>query len=135
MAGVSVAAPPISDLFPSQPNVDDIGPRSSLKFPGWADLVRVDKQVRTGLSEILKVVRTAPEKKRNAIYFDPIELSGELEVSEDGGFKWEKLFVVLKGETFSVWASKKDYVRRLLMSNSILSAHISQLITTSFSLS
>lgn len=41
MAAENIASPSLDELFKEEPVCSDIGPRSALNFPGWADLVRI----------------------------------------------------------------------------------------------
>lgn len=111
MAGENIAAPTLEELFREEPFCADIGPRNALNFPGWAELVKVDKPLKADLLTLLKDAREPPSKHKNGIYFDDFKKQSEAWVSHDLGFKWERLFVVLERDTFGVWNSRTDFVR------------------------
>lgn len=110
MAGESIAAPTLEELFREEPFVADIGPRNALNFPGWSDLVRIDKPLRAEFNATLKDAREPPARQRSSFYFEEFKKCAEAWVSHDLGFKWERLFVVLERDTFGLWHNRREWV-------------------------
>lgn len=119
MAGENIAAPTLDELFREEPFVADIGPRNALNFPGWGDLVRVEKPLRSDLNTVLKDAREPPSKQRSSVYFEDFKKFSEAWVSHDLGFKWERLFVVLEKDTFGLWSSRREWVLLLLLKRNL----------------